>query len=638
MDGGAARATGGRFRPGRWGWLLILTGAGAFLGMTELGHVVAIMCLIVIVGIPIYLLLAALPSIFLVLLFLRLLVGAVSNIRAGHAAWGLAFAAAGLFMLDYFVLRAQWANAALDARARALVAGDVAGPARIPPGGVMATVRVERALGRAPEDVCDDLCQRLLLNGFARRVLVAAVVPQRAERGARPEPPALEPAPGMTGTMYWLEARPVCPETNAPDSVRALRVDASAAGAARANPRPVSESMRVKIASGTCLVSGPATLDQADGAFFYGDIAHGGGLAYGFDIARDTIGAWRTAYFRRAGDQWIVEHRQTGVRYLRFPGALIPGYVHGPELRIYNGFLRSVRLLGARERHADSAPVAETLAQLGVNLRVDDAAQADGRQIVDAILASKDPVSSLQASIVEDYLDRLSSGRGARLEPDDAGRVLAIVGDARIDFTWKTQRAVARIAQHHPERAPELARLLFARLDAILASSIAGELATRSAGALSNALAALPDEALKPYFAHIEAVATSSAFRPVAANLVARLHIFGASAAPLMFRVIDESLAERAPGRSGWRTGLTGGLRALCRLGGEGAFARPMFEERIRANGEPFVNVNDRLVVAILVRMGAGEAQVRELLGSDEKKESRIRSAIRAANGQRPCE
>ena len=635
---GAAGSAGGRFRPGRWGWLLILVGAGAFLSMTELGHVIAIMCLIVIIGIPIYLLLAALPSIFLILLFLRLVSAAVANVRARNAAWGLAFAAAAFFMLDYFVLRAQRANASLDARAQALVAGDIAASTRIPQGGVLATVRVESAFSRAPEDVCDDLCQRLLLNGFATRVLVAAIVPPRTARGAAPEPPVLEPAPGLSGTMYWLEPRPVCPEAKAPDNVRVLRVDAPAPGERRATPRSVSETMRVKIASGTCLVSMPAALDQADGAFFHGRIANGGGLAYGFDVTRNTIDAWRTAYFRRDGDQWIAEHRATGVRYLRFPGALIPSYIHGAELRIYNGFLRSARLLG-RERYADTAPVAETLAQLGVDLRIEDAAQSDGPQVVDDVLASKDPVPPLQAAIVEDYLGRLSSNRTGRIEPDDVQRVLAIVGDARISFGWNAQGAVARIAAQQPQLAPDLARLLFARLDAIVASAaIVSEQATRSAGALSNAIAALPDAALKPYFANIEAAANASALRAATAVLVARLDIFGTFAVPLMFRVMDQSLAERAPRQSNWRTGFSAGLRALCRLGGEGAFARPMLEERIRASGEHFVNANERLVVATLVRMGASEEEVRELLAVDEKRETRLKFAFRSVNGRRPCE
>ncbi len=635
-------ATGGRFRPGKWGWLLILVGAAAFISMTPIGHVIAIISMISVIGIPIYFLLAALPAIFLILLFLRLVVGALDNYKAGATALAVACGAGALFMVDYFVLRAQRANAVLDARAQALIADDIAGPARIPAGRILATVRSESYARAQLENLCDDLCQRLLLNGFAERVLAITIAPQvdkRAPRGAVPELAALAPDKSMAGVMYWLEKRASCPDVKVPDSLRLLRVDAPVKGAGRMNTRTASESMRVKIASGTCLMSEPARLDQADGAFFYGDVARGGGRAYGFDISRNTVGAWRTVYYQRAGSEWKAEHRATGVRYQRFPGVLIPTYIHGPELRIYNGFLRSDRYLGARERYEDSAPVAETLAQLGVNLSNDDAGQSDGPKVVDEILASRGAVQPLQAAIVEDYLGRTLANRARRLEPDDVRRVLALAADDRLPFTWNAQGAVTMVAEQQPQLAPDLARTLFARLDAIVASSaLVSEQASRSVGALSRALAALPASALKPYFTNIEAIAHSVALRSFAENLIARLDVFGSFAVPTMFKVIDDSLGERGPGRSNWRNGVTAGLRALCRLGPEGAFARPMLEERIRAQGEFFVNANDRLLIATLVRMGAGEAEIRDLLGFDEKKENRLRNGLRAARGQRPCE
>lgn len=639
QNGGSA--AGGRFRPGKWTWRLIFIGAAAFISMTPIGHVLAIISMISVIGIPIYFLLAALPAIFLILLFLRCVVGALDNYKAGATALAVAFGAGALFMVDYFVLRAQRANAVLDARAQALIADDIAGPARIPAGRIIATVRSESYARAQLDNVCDDLCQRLLLNGFAERVLAITIAPQvdkRAPRGAVPELAALAPDKAMAGVMYWLEKRASCPDAKVPDSVRLLRVDAPVKGAGRMNTRTASESMRVKIASGTCLMSEPARLDQADGAFFYGEVARGGGRAYGFDIQRNTVGAWRTAYYRRAGAEWTAEHRETGVRYQRFPGVLIPSYIHGAELRIYNGFLRTDRYLGGRERYEDSAPVAETLMQLGVNLSIDDAGQSDGPKVVDEILAYRGAIQPLQAAIIEDYLGRTSANRSRRLEPDDVRRVLALAADDRIPFTWNAQGAVTMVAEQQPQLAAELARRMFARLDAIVASaSVVSEQASRSASAISRALAALPATALKPYFTNIEAVAFSPVLRPSAQDLIARLDVFGSFAVPTMFKVIDESLGERGPGRSNWRNGVTAGLRALCRLGGEGAFARPMLEERIRGQGEFFVNANDRLVVATLVRMGAGETEIRELLGFDEKKENRLRNALRAANGERAC-
>jgi hypothetical protein len=629
------------WRPGRWGWLLIYVGAAAFLSMTELGHVAAVLAMISVIGIPIYFLLAALPSIFLILLFLRFVVGAAQNFRAGHAAWGLAFGAAALCMVDYFVLRAQRANTTLDARAAALTSADTTASGRIAAGLTLATVRLERSFGRAkPEDVCDDLCQRLLLNGFAKRVLVATLVSTRPARGGDVTVPPLEPAPDLAGVMYWLEKRPVCPDVKVPDSLRTLRVDDPASGVRRADSRSVSQTMRVTQAGGLCLISAPARLDEADGAFFYGHIAFGGGLAYGFDIGKNTIDAWRTAYFRRAGANWVNEHRATGVRYQRFPGALIPSYIHGQELRIYNGYLRSAHYAGPRQRYSDDAPVAETLAALGVNLRIDEIAPSvAAAKIVDDILAGRDALTGLQKSILDDYLGRFTFSRGQLIPPDDVRRIMAIAADERAPFAGNAQGAVTVVAQQQPQLAPDLARMLFVRLDAIVANaSIVSDQASRSAGSLSGALSSLPAAALRPYFASIEAASRAPGLRQATAVLVARLDIFGAFAVPAMFRVMDDALAERAPGRSDWRPGFSAGLRALCRLGGEGAFARSMLEDRIRRDGDAFISSHDRLLIATLVRMGASEAEIVELLGFDEKKQSRLSSAMRAARGQRACD
>ena len=102
---GEDSSTAGRFRPGRWGWLLIWTGALALISMTEIGHVLAVIAMISVIGIPIHFLLAALPSIFLILLFLRFVFGVIDNFRS-RAAWAVGFAFAALFMVNFFVVRA----------------------------------------------------------------------------------------------------------------------------------------------------------------------------------------------------------------------------------------------------------------------------------------------------------------------------------------------------------------------------------------------------------------------------------------------------------------------------------------------------------------------------------------------------
>lgn len=635
--GSAAR----RFRPGRWGWLLIWTGALALISMTAIGHAAAIVSLISVIGIPLYFLLAALPSIFLIMLFLRFVLGAVQNFRTAGA-WSVGFALAALVMVHFFIVRAYRENTKLDARATALVADDVAAQTAVPGGGVIAIVRGEAFSSRGtPDNACDDLCQRLLLNGFAKRVLAITLAPQIdkvASRGGRPLP-ALEPASGMVGVMYWLEERPACPDVKVPDNIRLLRVDEPDHGSGVIATRSASQAMRVKIASGTCLISAPARIDEADGAFFYGPAAKGQtGRVTGFKPAVDTVAAWRTAYYRRDGEAWAVEHRATGVRYQRFPDVLIPTFIHGHGLQLHNGFLRSESFMGVRERYVDDPPVAETLTRLGAMLRIADTGRSDGPAIVDDALATKGELPPMQAAIVEDYLGRMAANRGRRLEPDDVRRILALAADPRIAFNWNAHGAVTMIAEQQPQLSPQLAGTLFGRLDALAASAaVVSEQTSRSIGAISGALAALPAAALKPYFANIEAVANAPALRAPAQKLIARLDVFGGFALPAILRVIDDSIAQRAPRGSNWQNGVSAGLQALCRLGSEGAFARPLLEERVRRDPASMIAANDRMLMITLSRMGASEAEIRDILGFDETKDNRLRSVLRVARGPRAC-
>lgn len=78
-------------------------------------------------------------------------------------------------------------------------------------------------------------------------------------------------------------------------------------------------------------------------------------------------------------------------------------------------------------------------------------------------------------------------------------------------------------------------------------------------------------------------------------------------------------------------------MQALCRLGSEGAFARPLLEERVRRDPASMIAANDRMLMITLSRMGASEAEIRDILGFDETKDNRLRSVLRVARGPRAC-
>jgi len=85
---------------------LAILGILALLAISPVGHGVAIISLITVIGIPIYFLILVIPSAFLVLLFVRLVIGAWSNFRSGQANKAVIFLVCVAALTEIFVFRA----------------------------------------------------------------------------------------------------------------------------------------------------------------------------------------------------------------------------------------------------------------------------------------------------------------------------------------------------------------------------------------------------------------------------------------------------------------------------------------------------------------------------------------------------
>lgn len=191
-------------------WALAALGALALLAVTPVGQVIVIVALITIMGIPLAILVMALPAAFFLAVSLRLAWGACHDLHKGRLRAGLAMGLSLIAMADFFVFRAWRVNAWLEGSAATLAAHDTDTLAPVRHLGTLAVLRSSRGAWDR-DSQCDDLCRRLLLTGAVRQVL-AVSVPRLAPKQDRVAPalPALEPSADLTGWAWRLEPKDRC--------------------------------------------------------------------------------------------------------------------------------------------------------------------------------------------------------------------------------------------------------------------------------------------------------------------------------------------------------------------------------------------------------------------------------------------
>ena len=117
------------------------------------------------------------------------------------------------------------------------------------------------AIRRPVEARCDELCQRILLNGQVERLLYVSM-------------PMFSSSvdPNTAAVSFRMERRDSCPMVELDTETREIRVydDKGAV-----NERKPAEMMRLAMASGHCLIVEPSTLTGADVVLSRGSIMHG---------------------------------------------------------------------------------------------------------------------------------------------------------------------------------------------------------------------------------------------------------------------------------------------------------------------------------------------------------------------------
>jgi hypothetical protein len=611
-----------------------------------------------IIGIPLSLLIVSLPSVFLVLVALRLAIGTWRGFRNHQIAWGLACAVALIYMADFFVFRAWRVNDWLDGRAAALVAGDLDQLGSAEPIGTLAVLRNTIIPGDTANP-CDDLCQRLLLTGAVKQVLALTSAPDKkpSDQGSRQWAP-LDAAPDLPGMAWRLEQRDTCGDPGRVDRLRPVKLEEPppARGQLSVALLHPEQVLRLKIAGGTCLVGEPMTLARADALLAYGSMQSGvPAIRAGYDAWADTLSAWRLAFWRRNAHGLVQQYRRTGVTWERLPSALVPALIPGSELRTENGWLRFTENRN-RLRYEDDPPLgAFVTARLGLNLRLGaegprgqgPTADPPEKQLLEAqasaldrILAAGGAPSDLDANIVADYVAsvgwvyRRTDGRA-----DDAQRILRILQDRRLSLPTEMVQAISFALKQTPSIASAVAAALVERLEPPpppMKNYSAREAWNRQIGLTAASLAQLPQDALLPYRAQAVAIMRDRERRVNATRLLAKLDAFGPDILGDILAMLDDAaslrnipdrdlLDKKEQGPEVWQAG----AYAICRLAPQVPGALTDLRNRVRAYASVRGPIPDETVAAAMLRMGSTEDDVRATLNVNSKDEGAMKSFSR---------
>lgn len=602
------------FRPRSFDRFLIGLGIAAFLCLTPLGAGMAIVAAISIVGLPLTLAMAAIPPLFLFLLIARLFYLAMGS----HGK-----VVSGLLALATLAIIPLVENRRLDALALSLAAGDVnlieARPA-------ISTLAVVRAKSRQA-NVCGDFCQRALLNGAVAAIIMAG---QDAPTG----PPAGE----VAGTMFRLERRGACPAIDLKDGTGGLKIAGEKRNSGDKSP---ADLLRLKAAQGECIIEREASVAEADAVLAFGTLRRGTSpYAAGLEPFADTVSAERLSFHRRENGALVERYRATGVTYHRLLPLLAPSYVHGYGLTSRAGLLRWPAYAGAAQRYRPDPPIEPLLVEaLGfdLTLRAGDA-RAATRRIVAAALERPGAIARTDAKVMKDFFEHIHTNRD--LSREDAALALRVLADSRVATPRHAAAPVRKFAADDKDMARRLAGALFDRLANARPDQKEDDpdYLGYTLGYVADAIAALPDDAIRPYRSRLERLARDPEARISGYRALARLSVFGADAVPTLIYLIDDSWNHRGKkeaGSNAWQHPYLAGLQGLCRTGPAGKAAIPLIYERLAAGKIVKFGSYRDLTINMLIGLGADPEDMWPLLRTDDKKHAKERFDREVARARR---
>ncbi|EGF93241.1 hypothetical protein ABI_16810 [Asticcacaulis biprosthecium C19] len=513
--------------------------------------------------IPLYAILAVLPTLSLILLG-TLIPGRL--IRRGpvpHIAGGLLTLAALLYI-------PFTTNPAAHQKARDLIAGDkLTTPAPVRTGN-LALIHPAHAGHRPEQSLCGDLCRTLLLEGRAKKVIIATDADVAA--GFKPD---------LKAVAYSLESRPVCPVIGKPAYDLPGENTTSAIGQSSA------ERLDLAMVQGRCLVAQTAVTGEADIAAVYGDI----------EVRRDTQARWfrdaqfttrRIGLWRRNAAAFEETYRHTWVAFdvyfpILAPTILLDG------MTSHAGFARLRKHARPAEHYADHPPVADLLLgppaayQPGKGIPAKTQVVDDSRQVLVRALDATDAPSPAVLAVAKSYFDGMAWNR-RDIAPQDAALATRLLTDKRFPVTY----ASAGFVKNGPSavQATAIADSMFARLRAMettIKPLALTEPQSDEAAAIGNVIEQLPAADILRHRADLLWLTHQTTLRAPAYSALSRLDLVG-DGSEFLYLIDDSAMFTRPRDEAehNYRQHpYLAGIKGLCNLGAKAPQFRPALIARI---------------------------------------------------------
>lgn len=593
--------------------LLVLLGLLAAFAMSEAGAGLAILAAITFIGLPVTLVLAAAPFLFLLFVIARIVV-ALSRPLPLLARLGLGFSVA----LAVLALIPLAENRRLEARLAPYIADDHDTLDGLDQPRILALVS-ERG------GSCDELCQSLLLNGA-----VDAVISAR-HRLERPREHAEPLDAGLVGRMFFFEPRQVCPELDWRQT--------PIVGYPGSNPTlQTAELIVARHLGGDCLTARDAAIDEADLIVHDGVAFRAENFGQSdFSLTKNDARVFRQEVLRQTpGGKLQHVYRRTSVTYHELAPLLIPTYAGGYQLRLDRGLLRRERKLQSRN------PSLTTKELVGQRLALDaEVQQADAQSALDdqvrAILAEPGPIRPDASRLVVEAYERAAYDR--QRSGEQLALAYEVLQDRRISVPPGTFQIVRGLVEAGTTSPAELASLLFDRLmeSSPEARTDKPTYVGWSVGHAASGIAALPDAAIAPHLDTIESLARMPERRVRAYRILPFLSIRGETAADTFLYLIDDAHTYK-PARGvheNWQHPYLGAILGFCRLGTVASAAVPDLFARMADGRMVKFGPYWDMTIHMFVAMGADTERIWAHMQTDNGNHTRERFDREITRAQR---
>lgn len=572
----------------------------------------AVIAMISIVGIPLALILMAVPAAAALYIAHELIYQMFTKrIRPGGTG---RLVSVGVALLAALVI-AQAVNLQHQLRANALVAEDHDDISR----GKIKSLAIVGGENWRDRDTmrCKALCQRLLLNGSVESVVIADKGPLDAD---------------ATATIASFRGGGGCSSRKISDYDPDREPDGN--GAKRLT---AAELTRLKIAGGTCLFEREGRLGAADAAILYEEFPdpRRQTSTNRLDPFSDTLKAARISFHRNVGDTYNEESRLTVVRWGDHPVVVLPAPEFGAELRSWLGLARWERAINTPAKSYEWKPgvLAFVRDRLGLKTALSNSLAPSRTAILDNVVSGKTDA----AAVVDDYFTEVI--RGGKISRENAERVLAIIEDTDTNIVSSAPGAIASAVRAHPGLAPRFADALFKRFFATPADAREPIYRSLSVKVIATAISVLPDESLLDRHDNLLRAIIDPDRGFYASPLVGKLALFEPTAEEDFFAVYDASIAiwRRDDRDERWRDNFREALAGLCGLAS--ASAAQSLADRLTAAPET-MRYQRSLAMKAMLAGGLPAANILRLYGvaSDEASAERIGDDLKRAIDARRCD